>query len=189
MTLAVYPGSFDPFTLGHRDILLRSLKIFDQVVIAVGVNQNKKTLFTAEERVEMIEKEVNDIKLDKNNVVKVECFEGLIVDLASKHNFAGIILESPFTSMVKLSKIYYPYLPVKILLKDKYESIKKIDKINFPKMVMHGDKDKIVPFSMGKEMFEKFSEPKLSYFRKDDDHMMEFDEELLEKIKNFLKII
>ena len=111
------------------------------------------------------------------------------VDLASKHNFAGIILESPFTSMVKLSKIYYPYLPVKILLKDKYESIKKIDKINFPKMVMHGDKDKIVPFSMGKEMFEKFSEPKLSYFRKDDDHMMEFDEELLEKIKNFLKII
>ena len=111
------------------------------------------------------------------------------VDLASKHNFAGIILESPFTSMVKLSKIYYPYLPVKILLKDKYESIKKIDKINFPKMVMHGDKDKIVPFSMGKEMFEKFSEPKLSYFRKGDDHMMEFDEELLEKIKNFLKII
>ena len=111
------------------------------------------------------------------------------VDLASKHNFAGIILESPFTSMVKLSKIYYPYLPVKILLKDKYESIKKIDKINFPKMVMHGDKDKIVPFSMGKEMFKKFSEPKLSYFRKGDDHMMEFDEELLEKIKNFLKII
>ena len=112
----------------------------------------------------------------------------MAVDLASKHNFAGIILESPFTSMVKLSKIYYPYLPVKILLKDKYESIKKIGKINFPKMVMHGDKDKIVPFSMGKEMFEKFSEPKLSYFRKGDDHMMEFDEELLEKIKNFLKL-
>ena len=91
MTLAVYPGSFDTFTLGHRDILLRSLKIFDQVVIAVGVNQNKKTLFTAEERVEMIEKEVNDIKLDKNNVVKVECFEGLIVDLASKHKAKSLI--------------------------------------------------------------------------------------------------
>ena len=91
MTLAVYPGSFDPFTLGHRDILLRSLNIFDQVVIAVGVNQNKKTLFTAEERVEMIEKEVNDIKLDNNNVVKVECFEGLIVDLASKHKAKSLI--------------------------------------------------------------------------------------------------
>ena len=91
MTLAVYPGSFDPFSLGHRDILLRSLKIFDQVVIAVGVNQNKKTLFTAEERVKMIEKEVNEIKLDNNNIVKVECFEGLIVDLASKHNAKSLI--------------------------------------------------------------------------------------------------
>ena len=140
---------------------------------------------------EVAKKWLNNIGVsDKDIILYGESLgTAVAVDLASKHNFAGIILESPFTSMVKLSKIYYPYLPVKILLKDKYESIKKIDKINFPKMVMHGDKDKIVPFSMGKEMFEKFSEPKLSYFRKDDDHMMEFDEELLEKIKNFLKII
>jgi pantetheine-phosphate adenylyltransferase len=91
MSLAVYPGSFDPFTLGHRDILLRSLKIFDEVVIAVGVNQNKKTLFTADERVEMIKKEISEIKLESNNDVKVECFEGLIVDLASKHNASSLI--------------------------------------------------------------------------------------------------
>ncbi|MDB9926018.1 pantetheine-phosphate adenylyltransferase [Hyphomicrobiales bacterium] len=91
MTLAVYPGSFDPFTLGHRDILLRSLKIFDEIVIAVGVNQNKKTLFSADERVEMIEKEVSKVNLDKNNSVKVECFEGLIVDLATKHNASSLI--------------------------------------------------------------------------------------------------
>ena len=91
MSLAVYPGSFDPFTLGHRDILLRSLKIFDEVVIAVGVNQNKKTLFTADERVEMIKKEISEIKLENNYDVKVECFEGLIVDLASKHNASSLI--------------------------------------------------------------------------------------------------
>ena len=91
MTLAVYPGSFDPFTLGHSDILSRSLKIFDEVVIAVGVNQNKKTLFTADERVAMIEREVGEIKLGKNNKVTVECFEGLIVDLASKHNAKSLI--------------------------------------------------------------------------------------------------
>ena len=91
MTLAVYPGSFDPFTLGHRDILLRSLKIFDEIVIAVGVNQNKKTLFSADERVEMIEKEVSKVKLDTNNSVKVECCEGLIVDLATKHNASSLI--------------------------------------------------------------------------------------------------
>ena len=111
------------------------------------------------------------------------------IDLASKYKFAGIILESPFTSMVKLSKIYYPYLPVKILLKDRYDSINKINNIDFPKMVMHGDKDKIVPFSMGKEIFENLSEPKVSYFKEGDDHMMDFDAELLENIQNFFKII
>mgnify|MGYP002025474318 FL=1 len=140
---------------------------------------------------ESAKKWLNDIGVyDEDIILYGESLgTAVAVDLASKHKFAGIILESPFTSMVKLSKIYYPYLPVKILLKDKYESIKKISSINFPKMVMHGDKDKIVPFNMGKEMFENFSEPKLSYFRKGDDHMMEFDEELLENIKNFLKII
>ena len=91
MTLAVYPGSFDPFTLGHRDILLSSLKIFDEVVIAVGVNQNKKTLFTPQERVEMIENEVNEINLPKNNKVTVECFEGLVVDLARKYDAISLI--------------------------------------------------------------------------------------------------
>mgnify|MGYP001973178758 CR=1 FL=1 len=111
------------------------------------------------------------------------------VDLASKHSFAGIILESPFTSMLELSKIYYPYLPVNLLLKDRYESINKIKKINFPKMVMHGQKDKIVPFEMGKKIFDNFSDPKLSYFKSNDDHMMNFDEDLLNNIKNFLKIV
>ena len=91
MTLAVYPGSFDPFTLGHWDILLRCLKIFDEVVIAVGVNQNKKTLFTPQERVEMIENEVNEINLPKNNKVTVECFEGLVVDLARKYDAISLI--------------------------------------------------------------------------------------------------
>ena len=91
MTLAVYPGSFDPFTLGHRNILSRSLKIFDEVIIAVGVNQNKKTLFTPQERLKMIENEVKDMKLPKKNKVKVECFEGLIVDLARKYNANSLI--------------------------------------------------------------------------------------------------
>lgn len=91
MTLAVYPGSFDPFTLGHKNILSRSLKIFDEVIIAVGVNQNKKTLFTPQERLKMIENEVTDMKLPKKNKVKVECFEGLIVDLARKYNANSLI--------------------------------------------------------------------------------------------------
>ena len=51
---------------------------------------------------------------------------------------------------------------------------------------MHGDKDNIVPFRMGKRMFESFSEPKFSYFKSGDDHMMDFDQELLVNLKNFI---
>ena len=71
--------------------MLRSLKIFDEVVIAVGVNQNKKTLFTPQERVEMIENEVKEINVPNNNKVTVECFEGLVVDLAKKYDAISLI--------------------------------------------------------------------------------------------------
>ena len=83
MTLAVYPGSFDPFTLGHRDILLRSLKIFDEIVIAVGVNQNKKTLFSADERVEMIERNLSKFEHNDTDII-VEPFENLLIDKATE---------------------------------------------------------------------------------------------------------
>ena len=88
------------------------------------------------------------------------------VDLASKHKFAGIILESPFTSMTRLAQKYYPIFPVKIILKDKFDSINKIQKINSPLLVMHGEKDTIVPFSMGVEIFEKSNTQKSKYFIK-----------------------
>ena len=109
------------------------------------------------------------------------------VDLASKNNFAGMILESPFTSMIKLAKKYYPYLPVKILLKDKYDSENKLNKINAPILIMHGYKDKIVPFEMGKEMFNKSNSPKYKYFNEVDDHMMDYNSELIFSIKNFIE--
>ena len=131
---------------------------------------------------------LNSNNIDDSNIILYGESLGtaVAVDLGSKFPFAGIILESPFTSMVELSKIYYPYLPVNLLLKDRYDSINKISKITFPKLVMHGDKDNIVPFSMGKRMFEKFSEPKFSYFKSGDDHMMDFDQELLGNLKNFI---
>ena len=131
---------------------------------------------------------LNSNNIDDSNIILYGESLGtaVAVDLGSKFPFAGIILESPFTSMVELSKIYYPYLPVNLLLKDRYDSINKISKITFPKLVMHGDKDNIVPFSMGKRIFESFSEPKFSYFKSGDDHMMDFDQELLGNIKNFI---
>ena len=111
---------------------------------------------------------------------------GVAVEIASKNNFNSIILESPFTSIENSAKIYYPYLPVRFLLKDRYDSISKIKKINSPILIMHGRKDDIVPFFMGKKLFEKANSPKDSYFTDSDDHMMEFNSQLLNKIKDFI---
>ena len=112
---------------------------------------------------------------------------GVATEIAQNQNFAGIILESPFTSMVAAGKSKYPIFPIKLLLKDKYESDKKIKNIMSPILVMHGEADKIVPFWMGEKIFQMANEPKYSYFSKYDDHMMEFNNELINSIKLFIK--
>ena len=111
---------------------------------------------------------------------------GVAVELGQKNAFSSIILESPFTSMAKAAKIYYPYLPINLLLKDRYDSIDKISKIQKPVLIMHGMKDNIVPHEMGMELFQKANQPKYSYFPKDDDHMMNFNKNLLDTIRIFI---
>ena len=111
---------------------------------------------------------------------------GVAIELGQKDNFNGIILESPFTSVAKAAKIYYPYLPVNLLLKDRYDSINKINKITNPVLIMHGMKDDIVPYGMGVELFQKANQPKYSYFPENDNHMMDFNENLLDTIKVFI---
>ena len=112
---------------------------------------------------------------------------GIATHLAQHKNYAGVILETPFTSMVDAAKIFYPYIPVNLLLKDKFENYKKVKNINSPILVMHGEIDQIVPFSMGKKIYEMANEPKYSYFTKYDNHMMEYDEKLVLALNSFLK--
>ncbi|RLE03470.1 MAG: pantetheine-phosphate adenylyltransferase [Candidatus Aminicenantes bacterium] len=83
---AVYPGSFDPITNGHVDIILRGLKIFDKILIAVLENPKKTPLFSTKERVEMI-KEI----FAKEEKVEVKSFHGLLVDFARK-NKAHVVM-------------------------------------------------------------------------------------------------
>ena len=86
MITAVYPGSFDPVTLGHLDIITRSAKMFDHVIIGVLNNTSKTPLFSLEERVNML----NDAVSELNNV-SVQCFNGLLVDFV-KQNQSNIII-------------------------------------------------------------------------------------------------
>ena len=112
---------------------------------------------------------------------------GVAVEVAQKKNFAGVILESPYTSMINMGKKYYPLFPVRFLLKDKFESYKKIKKISVPILVIHGKIDKIVPFAMGKKMYELANEPKFFYFQEYGDHMVDYDEKLLSVLKTFIQ--
>ena len=110
---------------------------------------------------------------------------GVATHLAQNKNYAGVILETPFTSMIDAAKNFYPYIPINLLLKDKFENFKKVKNINTPILVMHGEVDQIVPFSMGKKIYEIANNPKYSYFTKYDDHMMEYDENLVLALKSF----
>ena len=83
--LAIYPGSFDPVTNGHLDVLKRALKIFDKIIIAVGENPNKNYLFTADERKDMIK------KVTKGLNVEIDHFNGLLIDFAKKGKATAII--------------------------------------------------------------------------------------------------
>lgn len=85
---AIYAGSFDPITLGHIDIIERSAKVFDTVIIGVLINSKKKYLFTIEERIDMIKKE-----LQERNIRNIEIvyYEGLLVDMCKEYNAQTII--------------------------------------------------------------------------------------------------
>jgi len=112
---------------------------------------------------------------------------GVVSELAQNKNYGGVILETPFTSMVAAAKVFYPYIPISLLLKDRYENEKKIKNIDVPILIMHGEKDNIVPFSMGKRIFEIANKPKYSYFTKYDNHMMEYNDQLIITLKKFLE--
>ena len=125
---------------------------------------------------------------EKNIIIYGESLgTGIATEIAQNNNFAGVILESPFTSMVAAAKSNYPIFPIRLLLKDKYESDKKIKNIKSPILIMHGSKDKVVPFWMGKKLYELANQPKYSYFNEYDDHMMEFNEDLINSITSFIK--
>ena len=125
---------------------------------------------------------------DKNIILYGESLgTGVAVEIGQNKNFAGIILESPFTSMVNMGKKYYPFFPVSLLLKDKFESYKKMKNISAPVFIIHGKVDKIVPYYMGKRMYEIANEPKFFYSQEYGDHMVDYDKKLLLALQKFIQ--
>ena len=86
MKKAIYTGTFDPITNGHMDILKRALKIFDEVVIAVGINTNKKPMFDINTRIKFIKESTKDLQ-----GIKVMSFDNLLVDFAKEQGITNTI--------------------------------------------------------------------------------------------------
>lgn len=103
MKIAIYPGSFDPITKGHLDVLRTGCEIFDKVIIAVSVNREKKSFLTVEERVKLIEASIQGL-----NNVEVDSFEGLTVEYANKKDakvlLRGLRAVSDFEYEMQLSQ-------------------------------------------------------------------------------------
>ena len=85
------------------------------------------------------------------------------VDLATKHEPYGLILESPFTSVADMAKRAFPFLPVGFLVRGTYDSVSRIKSISAPLLVLHGERDDVVPIELGRRLFEVANEPKTFY--------------------------
>lgn len=86
MKRAVFPGSFDPLTLGHKDIIDRALPLFDEIIIAIGINSSKNYMFSLEQRISFIKK-----TFASNKKIKVDTYEGLTIEYCKKVNSQFIL--------------------------------------------------------------------------------------------------
>lgn len=93
--IGLFPGTFDPVTMGHLDILVRALRLFDRMIVAVAHQHHKATLFSLEERMEMIR---DGLPSSAAGLVEVRPFEGLLVDFAAREKVAGIVRGLRFVS-------------------------------------------------------------------------------------------
>lgn len=156
--IAVYPGSFDPITYGHLDIIKRGLTIFDEIIVAVARNSQKNALFSTEERVALIEEVVKD-----EGRVKVDTFSGLLIDYVASKGAHVIIrglraisdfeyefqiaqmnscIGREIETLFMMTSLQYGYLSSSI--------VKEVCSLN-------GDIDKFVPLEVKTALRQKYS--------------------------------
>lgn len=116
--IAIFPGSFDPFTIGHESVIRRSLPLFDEIIIAIGANTTKQAYFSMEKRMDMIRKIFRD-----NMQIKVTSYSGLTVDFCKKSGaqylLRGLRTSADFEyerAIAQINKAMYPELESVFLL-------------------------------------------------------------------------
>lgn len=164
MTKAIYAGSFDPFTMGHLNILNRSAKMFEEVIVAIGTNTSKRALFTPEEKLEMISEVIE--KSSNDNVRVILHVDGLIVDLAKAEGAAVMVRGIRSLSdmeyemnIASMNKTQQPDIESVFLMADeqyRFVSSSMIKEV----AIFDGDVSTMVPDSIAERMKEKYREVK-----------------------------
>ncbi len=155
--IAIYPGSFDPVTLGHLDVLKRALAIFDKVILGIAVNINKKSLFTAEER----QAQLTALMADEPRVEVVQ-FDGLLVEYAQRHGAGTIVrglravadFEYEF-QLAQMNRTLAPKVDTVFLMTDEryfFVSSSLVREV----ARLSGDISEFVPPSIGEALRKKF---------------------------------
>ena len=157
MKTAIYPGSFDPITKGHLDVLKRAADIFDKVIIVVSVNMNKKSFLPLEDRVMLIKQACKDLEN-----VEVDTFDGLTIEYAKQKKanvlIRGLRAVSDFEYEMQLSQansaLCSDIHTVFLITKPKYNFISSgtVKEIS----LMHGDISKFVPEPVAKYLENKY---------------------------------
>ncbi len=157
MKIAVYPGTFDPVTNGHIDIILRASKIFDKILVLVAIHPDKKTLFSVEERVKMLKE---SLKKFKN--IEIDYWDGILVDYIKKTNATAIVrgmraisdFEYEF-QMALMNRNLFPEIEIIFLFPD--EKYTYLSSSIVKELAMFGkDVSNFVPDIVNKKLKEKF---------------------------------
>lgn len=111
---------------------------------------------------------------------------GVAVQVAANRHPSGVVLESPFSSAVDVGSYFYPYLPVHWLLKDRFDSIDHIGKIEAPLLLLHGERDRIVPARLGRRLFEAAPMPKMAHYFAEGTHYNLYELGAFDRVRGFL---
>jgi pantetheine-phosphate adenylyltransferase len=157
---AIYPGSFDPITNGHLDVIQRAARLFDEVIVAVAFNEQKRSLFQVDERVELI----RETTLDIPNI-RISRFDGLLVDFARSQGASAVVrglravsdFEFEFQMALMNRKLEPQIETIFMMPAEKYtylssRIIKEIGRLG-------GNIDSFVPVSVASALREKFNSP------------------------------
>ncbi|MEW6196772.1 MAG: pantetheine-phosphate adenylyltransferase [Bacteroidota bacterium] len=158
MAKVIYPGTFDPVTNGHIDIVNRAVELFDEVIVTVAKNPSKTSLFTVEERVEMLRESLREFKS-----VHIDWFDGLVVDHAKQVGAIGIIrglravsdFEYEFQMALMNRKLAGDITTILLMPHARYTYLNSTIVRNLAQF--HGDVSEFVPPVVLKKLKEKFS--------------------------------